>query len=162
MQNWQKDRNYRKIKQSDGILRYIITIDDEDVEVTEEVFAAYSQADRRERYCAEREARLLLSLEEFNLDCFAPRQLDVGIQMISVEDAALRRLALDEMTAAFNTLNADDRCLLTALVMDGMPEREYAALIGISQKGVNKRKKRALQKVLEIMVLNHSDFREEK
>ncbi len=160
MKDWQKDRNYRKIRQSGGKYKYIVTIDQENIEVSKEVYEVYSQADRRERYCAERESGLLISLEQFNLDCMAFPQLNEESHIVSVEDMALRRLAVEEMTAAFNLLNAEDKFILASLVMDKMPERDCAAIIGMSQKGVNKRKKRALKKVLKIMVLKQADFRE--
>jgi len=46
-------------------VRRVITVDGVDVEVSEEVFLAYSQADRRERYIAEEvEPGLVLSLDK--------------------------------------------------------------------------------------------------
>ena len=51
MKNWQKNRNYKRIKDENGnVIANIITIDGIDVEVTKEVFLAYSQMDRRELY----------------------------------------------------------------------------------------------------------------
>ncbi len=56
LENWQKSRNYRRIKDAKGdVVANIITVDGIDVEVTEEVFLPYSQADRRERYQEERQ-----------------------------------------------------------------------------------------------------------
>ena len=50
MKNWQESRNYRRIKDENGaVIANIITINGVDVEVSEEVFLAYSQSDRRER-----------------------------------------------------------------------------------------------------------------
>lgn len=47
MKNWKEERNYRRIKDKNGeIIANIITIDGVDVEVTDEVFLAYSQMDR--------------------------------------------------------------------------------------------------------------------
>jgi hypothetical protein len=64
MKKWQETRNYRHIKDQNGIIINIITVDGVDVEVNDEVFLAYSQADRRERYITEEaEAGKLLSLE---------------------------------------------------------------------------------------------------
>ena len=54
MKYWQKARNYRKYERENGMFVYIVTVD-EDVEVSAEVYQAYSQADRRERYQAERD-----------------------------------------------------------------------------------------------------------
>ena len=62
MKKWQETRNYKRIKDQNGIIINIITVDGVDVEVNDEVFLAYSQADRRERYIIEEvEAGKLLS-----------------------------------------------------------------------------------------------------
>ena len=65
-QKWQKSRNYRRFKNENGeVVRRVITVDDIDVEVSEEIFLAYSQAERRERYIAEEvEPGLVLSLDK--------------------------------------------------------------------------------------------------
>ena len=66
MKNWQKVRNYKRVKDENGnIIANIITVDGIDVEVTEEVFLAYSQAERRERYIIEElEPGKILSLDK--------------------------------------------------------------------------------------------------
>ena len=54
MKKWQKDRNYKRVKDENGnVIANIITVFGQDVEVSDEVFAAYSQMDRRERYAEE-------------------------------------------------------------------------------------------------------------
>ena len=54
MEKWQENRNYRKIRDENGtVIANIITVDGRDVAVTEDVFAAYAQMDRRERYLSE-------------------------------------------------------------------------------------------------------------
>ncbi len=56
MQEWQKNRNYRQIKdENDNIIESIITIDGTEVSVSKEVFEAYSTGDRSERYQDERD-----------------------------------------------------------------------------------------------------------
>ena len=48
MKKWQKDRNYKRVKDKDGnVVANIITVSGQDVEVSEKVFAAYSQMDRQ-------------------------------------------------------------------------------------------------------------------
>ena len=50
MKKWQEIRNYRRVRNENGqVIANIITIDGIDVEVSEEVFLAYSQMDRQER-----------------------------------------------------------------------------------------------------------------
>ena len=51
MKKWQESRNYRRVRDENGrVIANIITVDGIDVEVGEEVFLAYSQMERRERY----------------------------------------------------------------------------------------------------------------
>ena len=54
MKKWQEERNYRRVRNEGGeVIANIITVDGMDVEVPEDVYLAYSQADRRERYVRE-------------------------------------------------------------------------------------------------------------
>ena len=54
MKKWQEERNYRRVRNEGGeVIANIITVDGMDVEVPEDVYLAYAQADRRERYIME-------------------------------------------------------------------------------------------------------------
>ena len=58
MKKWQKQRNYRQIKDKDGnVIKNIIKINGQSVEVSEEVFLAYSQSDRKVRYKKEKDEK---------------------------------------------------------------------------------------------------------
>jgi RNA polymerase sigma factor (sigma-70 family) len=151
MQNWQKHRNYRKHKNPDGSFTYVITVDGVDTEVTETVYKAYSQFDRRERYCAERDIGKKLSLERMDEDDVLLNYL-TDYHIDSAEDAAIRAILAEKAMAAFMTLEPDEQNLIHALVFDGVTEQSYADIIGLSQKGVNKRKYKILKK-LKILVL---------
>ena len=51
MKKWQKDRNYKRVKDKDGnVVANIISVYGQD---SDEVFTAYSQMDRQERYAEE-------------------------------------------------------------------------------------------------------------
>ena len=146
MQNWQKDRNYRKFENEDGSFRHIITIDGADIEVNAEVFAAYSQGDRRERYLAERDAGRLLSLDKFaEMGITLDRLVDEHME--SAEASVLHAMLKKQVMTAFAELNPEEQHLINALIFEGVTERDYALEIGLSQKGVNKRKHRILEKV---------------
>ena len=151
MQNWQKDRNYRKRENDDNTITFIVTIDGVDVEVCEEVYTAYSQADRRERYQAERDAGFLLSLDRMNEDdvpeCLTKRHSE------SAEDVMMREMLVGQAMAALTQLKPEDRQLIQAVVMDGVTEQAYADVIGVRQSTVNKWKKKILKKVFQIMEL---------
>lgn len=70
MKKWQEERNYRRIYNEAGeVIANIITVDGVDVEVAEDVYLAYSQADRRERYVREEQfSGKILSLEQMAED----------------------------------------------------------------------------------------------
>ena len=74
MKKWQENRNYRKIRDDSGeVVAHIITVDGRDVAVTEDVFAAYAQMDRRERYLSEDlPTGKVLSLEQMAEDGVLP------------------------------------------------------------------------------------------
>ena len=71
MKKWQEERNYRRVRSEAGeVIANIITVDGMDVEVPEDVYLAYAQADRRERYITEEQSSgKLLSLEQMEEDC---------------------------------------------------------------------------------------------
>jgi len=152
MQKWQKNRNYRKYENADGSFTYVIIVEGESVEVSEEIFKAYSQADRRERYCAERDIGRLISLDRMDEDDFLLNYLtDEHIE--SAEDSAIRLMLIDQVKAAFALLIPEEQRLIQAVVMDGATEQDYADAIGVSQVAVHKRKKRILKKLLDFMVI---------
>lgn len=54
MKNWKDECNFRRIKDKDGVaIANVIYIDGEAIEVTNEVYEAYAQMGRRERYLEE-------------------------------------------------------------------------------------------------------------
>lgn len=83
MKKWQESRNYRRVRDENGrVIANIITVDGIDVEVGEEVFLAYSQMERRERYIAEEaEKGKVLSLEKLLEDGIPLEKL--GIRPVS-------------------------------------------------------------------------------
>lgn len=153
MQKWQKSRNYRRIKDENGnIIANIITVDGMDIEVSEEVFLAYSQAERHERYIAEElEPGKILSLNKLLEDGVPLKNLNIDPEL-SAEDVLLRQTAaieLDQLkrnlSAALASLGEDDRKLIQALYFDGISTRKYACSVGVTQRAVVKRRDRILR-----------------
>jgi len=146
MQTWQRNRNYRRYRNGDGTFTYIIAVDGQRVEVSEDVFKAYAQADRRERYCAERDAGYLLSLERMD-DDHAPLPYRNRRYAESAEDIVIREMLTQQALAAIASLPPEEQHLLHALYEKGMTEREYARAIGSRQSTIHKRKKNILLKI---------------
>ena len=153
MKNWQESRNYRRIKDEQGqVVARIITVDGVDVEVTEEVFLAYSQADRRERYLSEDTAAdKLLSLEQIAEDEVQPDYICMHLtssaedEFLEAETAEERERMKQSLLLALLSLNDADRELITALFFDGVSTREYARQKGVYQRAIVKRRDRILR-----------------
>jgi len=152
MQNWRKNRNYRKYPNADGSFTYVIWIDGVRVEVSEEVFKAYSQEDRKERYLTERDAGRLLSLEQFRDEGITLDHL-VDEHIESAEQSVLHAMLKEQAMEVVTTLKPDEQRLIQAVVMDDVTEQEYADVIGTSQVAVHKRKKRILKRISDLVVI---------
>ena len=135
MKNWQKNRNYKRIKDKDGnVVANIITVFGQDVEVSDEIFATYAQVDRRARYVGEdMPAQHELSLEQFE-EWFMEQE----------ERNAFER-ELFKVPAVLDMLEDSDRQLINALFYKGISVREYAQRLGISHTMVRKRRDRILR-----------------
>lgn len=153
MEKWQESRNYRRIKNENGeVVANVITIDGQDIEVSANIFDAYSQADRRERYLLEEQSvGKLLSLEQMEADDLLPAY--VGAETApSAEEETLaheehQELAQQKQILLMALLSLDDRDreLINALFFDAVSTRAYARQIGVTQRAVIKRRDRILR-----------------
>lgn len=155
MKKWQEERNYRRIYNEAGeVIANIITVDGVDVNVAEDVYLAYSQADRRERYVREEmESGKLLSLDKL-LEDEVPLE-PLGVDLVpSAEDTTLEQeetsetaMQMKRLTEALSELNAAERQLLQALYFEGIPAREYARQLGVYHRTVLYRRDQLLEKL---------------
>lgn len=152
MKKWQKDRNYKRVKDKDGnVVANIITVFGQDVEVSEEVFAAYSQMDRQERYAeellmAEREISWEYTREE-GIHIETPDNAEPSAEEYCLleEKAEHEAKMLNELPAVIESLPESDKNLIKALYYDGYSTREYAREVGVTQRAVVKRRDRILK-----------------
>mgnify|MGYP003183061388 CR=1 FL=1 len=143
MEKWQENRNYRKIRDENGtVIANIITVDGRDVAVTEDVFAAYAQMDRRERYLSEDLPTGKVLLPDYVGAETAPSAEDC---VLARESEREREELTSLLLAALIALEDWDRQLITALFYDHLSTREYARRIGVTQRAVIKRRDRILR-----------------
>lgn len=69
----------------------------------------------------------------------------------SVEDIAVKVVLIEKMLDCLKLLTPEEQELITALFYKGKSEEWYAKQLGISQKGVNKRKYKILSKLKKMM-----------
>jgi RNA polymerase sigma factor (sigma-70 family) len=127
--------------------RYI-WLDGVKVPVTEEVYRAYYRPAWRE--AKQKEVR---GDNEYSLDALEDAGFEAMSEQVLVDEIVADKLLLDELYAALDELTDDERSLIDALYYQEKSERSIATDIGLSQKAVNKRRHRILDKLRELMGL---------
>ena len=137
-----------------------IWIRDQYVEVTDEVYRAYMQGDRKMRYFENdlKTERVVLGKEgqvvqiipsrEDSLDRLVDENArQFSDEQESVESVVLHKLEVDKLHTALSLLAPEERALIQALFFEERTESELAAVLGISQPAVYKRKMKILRKL---------------
>lgn len=150
----------------DGV--WHLTVNNQLIEVTEEVYRAYKRPLWNEHKREEREKRCIASnnkggIKRCNDNCSncdnqrtgsvlsLEKFIDDGFEVADAVDVAgliEDKLRLEELCAALDELDPDSRRIME-LFSDGKSEREIAADIGLSQKAINKRKKKLFAQLRE-------------
>ena len=130
------------------------------VEVTDEVYRAYMQGDRKMRYFENdlKTERFVLGKEgqvvqiipsrEDSLDRLVDENArQFSDEQESVESVVLHKLEVDRLHTALSLLTPEERALIQALFFDERKESELAMELGISQPAVYKRKTKILKKL---------------
>lgn len=63
----------------------------------------------------------------------------------------LQQIEAEALYRALAILTDDERALIDALFFEGLTEQEYAVQIGLSQKGINKRRTKILAKLKKLI-----------
>lgn len=141
MNKWRRERNYRKIKDSNSVVTYQITVDGETVAVTQEIYEAYSQMDRRERYQKEVDTKFgLIYIPDLPERQAGPEAEE---DSASMEAAHLRR--------CLKKLSEADQRLIRLRYWEGMSQKEAAYRLGITQQAVSYREMHILSKLKALL-----------
>ena len=151
MEYWKENVNYRHEKGPEGT-HYLITVDGIDVEVEESLYRIYTKMERRERYLAEVEADMCISLEGLAADEDTIPNLPDNPEsiFIAAEAEQERQALLRLLPEALEQLTESERELIWALYFDNVPVREYARRTGVTLRAVQKRRDRILAKLKNI------------
>jgi len=170
MQIWQKDRKYRKFENADGSFTYIVTVDGEDVEVSEEVYREYAKTERkmeymeldlkRDRVLQDADGKaviggdglpVILPEREVSLDKLIGEDWDFPDAEPSPEDIVADAIQIEELYRCLDLLESDERALIDALFFGGATERDYAETLGISKTALHARKNKVLAKLKSLL-----------
>ena len=130
---------------------YYIKVNDwTKVSVTEEIYRAcrrpqWKEAKRRKKRSDMECSYELLVGNCIDSECTSMQKL--------TEDIVMDKLLLEMLMEALNTLASDERELIDNIYFNHKTEREFAESIGLSQKGINKKKHRVLEKIRKLIIL---------
>ena len=171
MQSWQKNRNFKKYKNTDGSYTYIITIDGEKVEVVEEIYIVYAQAGYKMEYMEhdikcdrfqkdKKRGKLvryknglpkMLPEREVSLEKLMDEDWDFPSSEQSPEESVIGRFEIKALQDCLDSLDPDERGLIAALFFDGRTERDYAKMLNLSKTVIHARKVKILAKLKNLM-----------
>lgn len=122
------------------------------VEVTEEVYRAYHQEERRGRTLEEKDQRNgLVSYDGLDTGELTGQEMIPDRESVSVEDAALGKVMLGRLRRCLALLEEPDRELIQALYFGELSERKYAKYAGIPQQTISDRKRRILARLKKLL-----------
>ena len=144
--------------------KYIIWINGQPVEVSEAVYIAYTQGERKMKYFeydlkVERVIRngdgtikQIVPSREDSLDrLLDDNSIQFADETADVEADTLLKISSEELYRALCLLSEVERDLIDALFFRGQTERDMAAQLGISQPAVHKQKRKILQKLKSLL-----------
>ena len=154
MKNWQKNRNYKRVKDKDGnVVANIITVFGQDIKVSDEIFDTYSQMDRRARYIgedipAENEISLERTIEDgIHIETLENAEPSAEEICIEHENAKMRAEQEKRLPIVLARLSDDEQRLIDALFFRGLGVREYAREIGVPPMKIGRDRDRILAKL---------------
>lgn len=122
------------------------------VEVSKEIYTAYHQLKRRERYLEERDQkRGVFSYHAMETEAFPGEESLPDMQAASVEEAAIAAILQQQLRRCLAVLPKPEQELLHALYFEELTEKQYAKRCGVSQTSVSKQRRKLLQKLRHMM-----------
>ncbi|MCL6558036.1 MAG: sigma-70 family RNA polymerase sigma factor [Firmicutes bacterium] len=132
---------------------YFIELNGRQIPVSKEVYYAFKRPAWRER-----KRRQVREEKELSLEAFADAGFEIPSGEALVDEIVEDKLLLDMLAEALSDLTEDECFLIDALFYKNRSEREVAASSCISQQAVNKRKKKVLAKLRDILEHEKNNF----
>ena len=136
-----------------GNRKFYIALNGEVHEVSREVYQAYYQGRRKEKYIYEKDQ----AHENHILDISGMEELEVESECClasaqpSIEDQLLEQELHNHLHQCLQMRPEADQALIQAIYFSRATESSYAKTIGITLSGVSKRHKRILAKLKNLM-----------
>lgn len=128
-------------------------------EASEEVIAVLRTTERKMQYQEydlkaeqtivnqENQTVEIVPSREDSYERLLDQEVQFGEESISTEDQAIRNMEIQQLHKALSLLSDDEWYLMEQLYFQERTERELAAQFNFSQKAINKRRQRVLEKL---------------
>ncbi len=132
--------------------KYFIRVPGELIEVSKDIYLSYYRMKRRWVAQEERDTyNGLVSYDSMDTVEMLGEEMIPDSDASNVEDIVVNRLLREKLRCCLSQLTTEERSLICALFYEQKTEREYAKILGISQKAVNKRRHKVLTKLYRLM-----------
>ena len=128
-------------------------------EASEEVIAVLRTTERKMQYQEydlkaeqtvvdeENQTVKVIPSREDSYERLLEQEVQFREEAVSTEDVVIRNMEIQQLHKALSLLSEDERYLMEQLYFEQRTERELAAEFQLSQKAVNKRRQRILEKL---------------
>lgn len=131
---------------------YTIPVERTRVQVTREVYQAYYGFERHLRTLEEKDTRNgTVRYSDLDTEETLGEEMIPDLDAPAVEATAVTRVMREALREALLQLSEAEYQLIQALYYENISERDYAAQLGLSQRGLNKRRHKALAKLKKIL-----------
>lgn len=131
--------------------KYYWIIDGKYYEVSKETYQKYKREhDHSKRLQKYENEVVVLSLDAVTTGEHSLSEI-ISDTETNVENEAIQNVMIEKLKIALAGLSTEELSLINMLYSDLKSEREIAAILGISQKAVNKRKHRILERLKKFL-----------
>lgn len=128
--------------------KYMIKIEGKPIEVTQDVYYAYFRMERQERGQEEKKQRnSVMSYDALDTEESSGVEAMPDIITPSLEQQIIYQEMRESLHMAVNTLTRAERELIKAIYFEDLSERDFAKRKGLSQRGVNRQRRKILSKL---------------
>ena len=128
--------------------KYMIKIQGNLIEVSEDVYYAYFRMERQERWQEEKkQGHEVVSYDALDNGETVGAEAIQDMESPSMEDLAIANELKDRIHHVVAALPKAERELIQAIYFEGVSANDYANQVGLTHRGVNKQRKRILSKL---------------
>lgn len=140
--------------------KYMIKIQGDLIEVSEDVYYAYFRMDRQERWQEEKKQdHDVVSYDALDNGETVGAEAIQDMNSPGMEELVIANELKERLHNVVAALPKPERELIQAIYFEDIPVSDYAKRVGLSHRGINKQRKRILSKLKMLLDIMGSFFR---